>query len=267
MNEIQMRNELQKRLEREGRTFTYNHKDKTLRIENEHKQGVTISLQTVVAKWSERKDDAIQDVVYYVDEALGVMGQDVTLTEKEKNIFPVIRSTSFPTESNEGHSLLTEEHTAETRIYYALDLGSTYRLIDTALLHREEWSSERVKELARFNVRSLPTPFRQDQVRDNLFYFVNAKDGYDASRILNDAFLKNMSDRIEGEMTVSVPHQDTLIIGDIRNEAGYDILAQMTMHFFTTGPVPVTALSFVYDEGKLEPIFILGKNRPVDKEK
>ena len=75
-----------------------------------------------------------------------------------------------------------------------------------------------------------------------------------------------MKDKIEGDMTVSVPHQDVLIIGDIRNTTGYDVLAQMTMHFFTVGLVPVTSLSFIYDNGVLEPIFIMAKNR-VKKEK
>ena len=41
-----------------------------------------------------------------------------------------------------------------------------------------------------------------------------------------------MQAQVEGDMTLSVPHQDVLIIGDIRNETGYDVLAQMTMHFF-----------------------------------
>lgn len=70
-----------------------------------------------------------------------------------------------------------------------------------------------------------------------------------------------MAAQIEGDMTVSVPHQDVLIIGDIRNEVGYDVLAQMTMHFFSVGAVPITSLSFIYDEGNLEPIFILAKNK------
>lgn len=96
----------------------------------------------------------------------------------------------------------------------------------------------------------------------NVFYFLNENDGYDATRILNETFLKDMKKKIQGDMTVSVPHQDVLIIGDIRNETGYDVLAQMAMHFFTNGKVPITSLSFVYENEELEPIFILAKNRP-----
>ncbi len=32
-------------------------------------------------------------------------------------------------------------------------------------------------------------------------------------------------------MLLAVPHQDVLIIADIENEIGYDVLAQLTMSF------------------------------------
>ena len=62
-------------------------------------------------------------------------------------------------------------------------------------------------------------------------------------------------------MLVGVPHQDVLILADIRNKTGYDVMAHLTMEFFTKGLVPITSLSFGYDNGHLEPIFILGKNK------
>ncbi len=31
----------------------------------------------------------------------------------------------------------------------------------------------------------------------------------------------------------AVPHQDVLIIADIRNKTGYDVMAHLTMEFFT----------------------------------
>lgn len=129
------------------------------------------------------------------------------------------------------------------------------------MLNSLQLTADQAKEIARFQVRKLPVSLKEDQVAGNVFYFLNENDGYDASRILNEAFLKEMKEKIEGDMTVSVPHQDVLIIGDIRNETGYDVLAQMAMHFFTEGKVPITSLSFVYETGVLEPIFIMAKNR------
>jgi len=75
-----------------------------------------------------------------------------------------------------------------------------------------------------------------------------------------------MEEKVEGKLAISIPHQDVLIFADIKNDIGYDILAQMTMSFFTNGAIPITALSFYYEDGKLEPIFIMAKNRPIRKE-
>ncbi|MFP3472387.1 DUF1444 family protein, partial [Micrococcus sp. SIMBA_144] len=82
---------------------------------------------------------------------------------------------------------------------YAVDLGKTYRLLDENMLKAEGWTHEQMKETALFNVRSLPTGMKKDEVAGNVFYFLNNNDGYDASRILNDAFLKQVSKDIQGE--------------------------------------------------------------------
>ncbi|MBT2644007.1 DUF1444 domain-containing protein [Bacillus sp. ISL-41] len=262
MDSRKMRKELESRLQHPDRTFSYDREKDQLRIENiTTGRGITISLPGIVAKWQDQKEKAIDEVVYYVSEGLNAMESQLELSGKEKNIFPVIRSTSFPTEAEEGVPFLYDDHTAETRIYYALDLGTTYRLIDSKLLKKEGWSAGQVRETALFNVRSLSVKIKEDRVAENTFYFLNTNDGYDASRILNTSFLNEMKKRMKGTMTVAVPHQDVLIIADVENNTGYDILAQMTMSFFASGRVPITALSFLYEDGELEPIFILGKTK------
>ncbi|MFB6467632.1 DUF1444 domain-containing protein [Cytobacillus sp. Hz8] len=262
MDSQRMKKELEARLLQDNRTFSYDRKKEQLRIENrETNKGITISLPELVGKWQDKKDRAIDEVVYYVEQGLQAMENEVELTGQEKRIYPVIRSTSFPIEKSEGVPFIVDEHTAETRIYYAVDQGKTYRLIDESLLKAEGWNHQQIREMAMFNVRSLSTKVKSDRVAENTFYFLSTNDGYDASRILNDSFLKEMSQKITGTMAVAVPHQDVLIIADIKNDTGYDVLAQMTMSFFANGHVPITALSFLYQNGELEPIFILGKNK------
>jgi uncharacterized protein YtpQ (UPF0354 family) len=257
-----MRKELENRLQHPDRTFSYDREKDQLRIENKNTgSGITIALPGIVAKWQDQKEKAIDEVVYYVSEGLNAMESQLELSGKEKNIFPVIRSTSFPSEAEEGVPFLYDDHTAETRIYYALDLGTTYRLIDSKLLKKEGWTAGQVRETALFNVRSLSVKLKEDRVADNTFYFLNSNDGYDASRILNTSFLNEMKKKMKGTMAVAVPHQDVLIIADVENNTGYDIMAQMTMSFFASGRVPITALSFLYEDGELEPIFILGKTK------
>jgi len=261
MDSNKMKRELESRFTANGRKISYDRKKDELRIESETTgKGITISLDGIVAKWYVEKEKAIDEVVYYVEEGLGAMENTVQLTEHEKNIYPVIRSASFPIEAEAGVPFLIDEHTAETKIYYAVDMGKTYRLIDSRVIEKEGWDPSRIKEIALFNARSLPTPLKEDMVAGNVFYFLNTNDGYDASRILNKGFLNEMKRKITGTMVLAVPHQDVLIIADVRNNTGYDVLAQMAMSFFANGHVPITALSFMYEEGELEPIFILGKN-------
>lgn len=258
---------IKERLQNKAWTSQFDRERDQLRIEDETtKKGMTISLPGIIAKWEEKKETALDELIYYIEEALTAMNDRQELTGKEKGIFPVIRSTSFPQESSDGIKLMFEDHTAETRIYYALDLGNSYRLIDRKMMERENWTFSKIKEMARFNLRSLETKVKEDQVAGNVFYFLNANDGYDASRLLNDAILDSFHGKVEGAMAIAVPHQDVLIIADIRNETGYDILGQMAMSFFASGRVPITALSFLYENRELEPIFILAKNRAKKEE-
>lgn len=263
MKPVDMKRKIEESLNRPEWQFIYNYKEESLRIEEkESKVGMTLHLNGLIQKWEANKATYFTELIEYIEEAMNAMLGEQRLRGKEANIYPVIRSTSFPTEAKSGKKLIFDEHTAETRIFYALDLGKSYRLIDTSLLREEDWDEQVVKEAARFNLRSLTEEMKEDVVADNTFYFINTNDGYDASRILNQSLLEKMASQTKGTLAVAVPHQDVLIFADIVNNTGYDVLGQMTMSFFANGRVPITALPFLYDDGKLEPIFILAKNRP-----
>lgn len=263
MTSIKMKRLLEDKLKNDAYRTSFDRDKDQFRIEwKESKQGITITLPAVIAKYNERGDEAVEELIDHIEEALKIMNEKHELTGMEKNIYPVIRATSFPTKTKSGIKLVTKEHTAETRVFYALDLGRSYRLIDEDILKQEAWEAEKIHEIALFNLRSLKTDYKVDTVRENKFYFISTQDGYDGSRILNEAFLEEMKANCEGDMAVAVPHQDVLIIVDVVNDTGYDVLAQLTMQFFAEGRIPVTSLSFIYENKKLEPIFIMGKNKP-----
>ncbi|MGG0644786.1 DUF1444 domain-containing protein [Sporosarcina gallistercoris] len=267
MKSEQLVEELKKRLSSQNFEWKLDNKADRIRLDHkELKRGMDISLPEILAKYETKKDAAIEEVVYTIQETFNAMeAEQQQGFDSDAAILPVIRSTSFPKQSKAGSPFLVKAHTAETAIYYALDQGKTYRLIDESMLAALGKTESEITEAALFNARKLPTDVKVDEVAGNKYYFLNINDGYDASRILNAAFLKEMAARIDGHMTVSVPHQDVLIIGDIQNDTGYDVLAQMTMHFFTVGLVPITSLSFLYNDGELEPIFIMAKNRVAEK--
>lgn len=163
---------LEQRLAGDNRKITFNRDKDELRVEDTKiKKGINISLPPIIGKWEKERDHAIDEVVYYVEAALKAMTSSIELTGQEKNIFPVIRSTSFPKRTDTGGEMLVDEHTAETRIYYALDLGNTYRLIDENMLAKENWEPNMIREMAKFNLRSLANPLKKDSVRGNDFYF------------------------------------------------------------------------------------------------
>jgi uncharacterized protein YtpQ (UPF0354 family) len=265
MTSIKLKKKLEERLENPDWNISYNRDKDTFRIEwKESAQGITITLPNVVAKYENRGEQALDELEDHIRESLRVMNETHELTGKEQHIYPVIRATSFPTETKSGKKIAYSDHTAETRIYYALDLGKSYQLIDEEMLQQEGWDLSRLKEISTFNVRSLPVDLKKDQVADNDFYFMASQDGYDASRILNESLLEEMKANSKGDLAVAVPHQDVLIFADVQNPMGYDILAQMTMKFFAEGRIPITSLAFMYDEKGLEPVFILAKNRPTE---
>lgn len=261
MNVFQMRDKLKDRLSKLEVKFTFNREDETLRISRvDNGKGVTVKIATIVAKYKEQKENIVDEIVYYVEEAIEQMKGEGLSEVNSAQIMPVLRSPSFDKKDKDGNAFVIEEHTAETNIYYVVDLGKSYRLMDEKMLESMKLSKQQLKEMALFNVRKLDNKYTTDEVKGNIFYFINSNDGYDASRILNTTFLNEIQDQCEGEMLVAVPHQDVLIIADIRNKTGYDVMAHLTMEFFTKGLVPITSLSLGYDKGHFEPIFILGKN-------
>lgn len=263
MTSKKMKELLCERLKNGERTFLYDVEKEELRVENtQTNKGITISLPAIVSKAEASLENTLEETVYYITEALAVMGNEQVLTGQETKIYPIIRSTSFPKKDKDGKKFVSKEHTAETKVYYAIDLGNTYRLIDEDMLENSELTVVELDDYAMANLLKKTIMTKQDTVAGNVFYFVSTKDGYDASSILNVKWLDSMKATMEGEMAVAVPHGDVCIVADIRNNTGYDILAQMCMSFFASGHIPITALSFLYDQGKLEPIFILGKNKP-----
>jgi len=215
-------------------------------------KGVNVDLAKVLAKFEREGQAAVDDLVTHIKKSLAMTETTHLLDGNQTAIFPVIRAKSFPDQTKEGKTLLTISHTAETVIYFALDLGDAYVLVDEDMLTASTLDQEALVELAYQNLSAIKIETRHQQVSGNDFYFVTNNDGYDASRILNTDWLNAFTKAMQGEVVLAVPHQDSFIIADIHNAEGYDILQQMAMQFFAEGRVPITALSFVYEKEKLE---------------
>lgn len=267
VNSYEVRQSLAEIIERQQWKHSWNHEKEVFQIFlPQTTEAVSVSIPKLLDRMKNENKE-IEQVLAEVVEQINVFHQSIIrreqlkLVEQQHKIFPVMRSTSFPTEGKSGESLVYSEHTAESRIYYAIDLEKSYTLIDQAMLEESSWSIQELKEKSLFNLRGLENVAKLDTVANNHFYFIHTQDGYASSRILNQSLLAQYAAKVEGDFCLAIPHQDVLILADLRNEAGYDVLGQMTMHFYRNGEIPITALPFDYKNGLLEPIFILAKRK------
>lgn len=241
--------------------WEYSLDEEHLRIHNLSKEevGLQVSLHSVLSRLEKGKERVqLEETARKAIEILKANLKPKTLKGNEQQIFPVLRSRSHPQETKEGKALYTQAHTAESQIFYALDLGDTYVLIDEQMASDSGYGLSDVKQFALTNLKRLDTSSKQDEVAGNFFYLFGQPDGYAASRVLNDELLNFMKRKIDGQMGIAIPHQDVLIIADIRNEIGYKVLAKLNMDFCVKGDIPISPLPFIFTEGNvLEPIMIM----------
>src|SRR5699024_8769635 len=203
LTSIKLKRILEDRLKNEAYRTSFNRDKDQFRIEwKESKKGITISLPQVIGKYEERGERAIDELVDHVTEALSIMNREYKLTGMESNIYPVIRATSFPTETKAGDPLVVREQTAETRILYAIDLGKHYRLRQESLREQGGWTTDRLHENPLLDFRSHPTPDKKGEVTGNDFDVIAREGGYDASRILDIAFLHEVAAKRDGQLAI-----------------------------------------------------------------
>lgn len=268
MDQKELKNKLEKVFQEKQWDSTWNNDKDVFEINlKDQQKPFEISLPNLLQRIN-KEDREPSHVIAQVVEQVQIMmnsieaRKTVRLAGQDHNIFPVMRSTSFPNETTNGKKLVYDDHTAESRVYYAIDLGKSYTLVDEEMLKESTWTKQEMKEKALFNLRGLENDVKEDTVAGNRFYFIGTADGYGASRILNQSLIQEYTRKIEGELCLAIPHQDVLVIADLRNSTGYDVLGQMALQFYTNGGMPITPLPFDLKEGKLEPIFILAKRKP-----
>lgn len=222
------------------------------------KVNITNFLVRLDEKQSRKSDRLMADFIFNIEKNLLSQSNFDISTLNTKNIlekvYPVLRSVSFA--KNSKQTFIKKEHTNETTIYYAIDLENSYKLIDEKFFNEFEITEDVLHDNAIKNLAKLPLKYNVDTVADNTFYFLNAKDGYDGARLLDDNVLKYFWNKIKSPFYVGLPHQDTLIIADVKNKKGLEILQKMMVHFFTEGRVPITTITFKYDGTNLESLFI-----------
>jgi uncharacterized protein YtpQ (UPF0354 family) len=217
-------------------------------------------LYETVRRNPEQRRNALYAFVERV--AAGVRGFQASreLKGKEAHIYPVLRHLSSVSMASGESACVTMPHTAETVIAFALDHGDGYLLVDQQMLHDAGWSLEHLQAHAMENLRRLDVPVRTQQVGPHFIHFISPRDGYAASRVLLDDLLVRYDQQKSGQMLgVAVPHQDVLILADLQDKSGAQLLARLAFDFASKGPVPISPIPFLYEDGQLEPYLVVQK--------
>lgn len=182
----------------------------------------------------------------------------LSLVDQEARLYPVIRHRSFLDGAKGVKNLVHRPHTAETIILYACDQQEGYYLILRSMLEEAQMSEEELHQHSIKNLRALDIPSRVQQLGDNRITFINPRDGYAASRVLLPDLLDDHLQNKQGpELGIAIPHQDVLIIADLADDRGAQLLARLTFDFASKGEVPICPIPFFYEEGELEPFLIV----------
>ena len=219
-----------------------------------------IDVDSFVRKLGSKKTDIndkkVDEFIYYIVENLKSQSsmEINNLDDITKKVFPVLRATGFNKDNKKN--LIKFSHTNETDIYLAVDFAKGYKLLTKKDLDSVSIAEDELLVMAKENLANLELKYNKDEVLGNTFYFLNAKDGYDGARFLDKNVLNYFYEKIGGSYYIGLPHQDTLIIADIKNKKGLEILQKMMVHFFTEGLVPITTITFKYDGENVESLFI-----------
>lgn len=211
-------------------------------------------LYTRVEQKPDQRREALYEFVHYVAAAIKSQSVNRSLTDQETRVYPVLRHTS----QAQSGVWLRKRHTEETVVAYALDLGEGYSLINEKMLDAAGWSEEKLHRCAMENLQRLPFGVKTQKVGETAIHFISPTDGYAASRVLLQPLLEEMDRKKSGHVLgVAIPHQDVLIVADLHDDRGAQLLARLAFDFASKGPTPICPLPFFYEQGELTPFLVI----------
>lgn len=220
-----------------------------------------ISLENLyqrVEKYPDQRREALYSFVSHIMAKINGLLDDRDLRNQEDHVYPVLRHVSFVENQPGSRKMVISLHTSESIVLYALDRGKGYILIDQAMLEEAGWSQQKLHEVSMANLRKLPFTVRTQVVAGNTIHFISPKDGYAASRVLMTELLDEYEQNKKGEtLGVAIPHQDVLILVDIQDEAGMQLLSRLTYDFASKGDIPISPFPFLYENQSLESYIVV----------
>lgn len=184
--------------------------------------------------------------------------EKICLKDHLSKVFPVLRHPSFLKKAQ--IEWVFKEHSPETVILFAVEFSEGYMILSENHLQEAGMTVEELFSYSIRNLEKLDRSYHIDSVGNHKFYFFTYDDSFSASRILHSKLLPEMAKIIKGNMGVAIPHQDVLIIADLADAKGASVFSQIAFDFAMRGPVPISPLPFIVENGVLEPYIAVRNN-------
>ncbi|MEX2104081.1 MAG: DUF1444 family protein, partial [Bacilli bacterium] len=119
-------------------------------LSTEENNGFTLRFRDVFERIQKNESEAdryLDELLERVDVLIHSERGNERLHGHEERIYPVLRHPSLLTKNPSNETLMHLEHTAESHVFYAYDLGKTYRLINQNMLDKEGWTSKKLHDV------------------------------------------------------------------------------------------------------------------------
>jgi uncharacterized protein YtpQ (UPF0354 family) len=166
-----------------------------------------------VQRHPDRKDEIIKRFV----ENLVLTPEDIGYEEwadVQDRIVPVLKPKAYVKPEGPTRHMLTSEWLADVLICYAISAEKTFRFVTGWDCDRWGVTSERLHEVAIWNLTTLPWPHMMEGSRDpagGRIVLVHTNDSFSASRLLHPDFHKLFAKGLGSPFLAGIPDRDTLV--------------------------------------------------------
>ncbi|MFA6244462.1 MAG: DUF1444 family protein [Candidatus Hydrogenedentales bacterium] len=174
-------------------------------------------------------------------------------------IVPVIKDRGWLTEVRQGLAErgakeipepVYEEFGGELLIVYAVDSENSIAFLPPAAMEEANISRGELRLLAASNLKRLLPKI--ERAGDNGLYMFTVGGTYEASLLLLDTIWAGMQAEVQGEVVVSVPTRDVLLVTGSENAAGMSKVREIAEAAWKAGPYRLTPQLLVYRDGKFQ---------------
>ena len=222
----------------------------SLTISNDDGQEVSVNLQDV---------DSLTDIVvrYAVSslEALEPHSDRLSIT----NIVPIVKDSKWVeevTQSAQGSQLAPtgdlymQSFAPGLTIMFAEDTPTSIRYVDKSAIAESGVDQSRIREIAIENLLEKISDI--ELLGSDGLYMIAAGGNYEASLMLVDGIWSNENFDVRGDIVVSIPARDSLLVTGTENGAELERVREISSEIYGESPYKLTTELYVRRGGKWE---------------